>query len=105
MHIVKAIIIVIMIHQASAKVSVCQSKLASEVQASDEANDPSVFEPAWIRIDCSVKKWTQDELTESFTGSTTKHFRSNLGHCRPVHMNQCICTDSESVLYNTLTSV
>ena len=54
MHIVKVIIIV-MIYQASAKVSICQSKLASEVQASDEANDPSVFEPAWIRIDCSVR--------------------------------------------------
>ena len=75
MHIVKAIIIiVIMIHQACAKVSVCQSKLASEVQASDEANDPSVFEPAWFRIDCSVRSWTQDELTESLTGYKKKIF-------------------------------
>ena len=74
MHIIKAIIIEIMIHQACAKVSVCQSKLASEMQASDEANDPSVFEPAWIRIGCSVRSWTQDELTESLTGYKKKIF-------------------------------
>ena len=74
MHIVKVIIIV-MIHQACVKVSVCQSKLASEVQASDEANDPSVFEPAWFRIDCSVRSWTQDELIESLTGYKRKYFQ------------------------------